>query len=230
MFDQFKPPKPVGSGLVIQPVGQRVLAKVDALERGNRVTHMFGLHAQNGKRVLDVIYDLVGPNVDGLAIHRAALFDALWQAMQTRNGITHVTAADVTSVRQNTDSIEVFTTTHDVHGPFDLCIDSAGAASPLSPIKAKPLGYGAIWGTVDWPETDIPKHHLIQRYVKASQIIGAQLIGHIPEQSGFKAAVVWSLHAYSRDRALFPISQIPPTPRILTSLVCGTMVSPIGRL
>ncbi|MEN8841165.1 MAG: hypothetical protein ABF288_08615 [Octadecabacter sp.] len=132
MFDQFKPPKPVGSGLVIQPVGQRVLAKVDALERGNRVTHMFGLHAQNGKRVLDVIYDLVGPNVDGLAIHRAALFDALWQAMQTRNGITHVTAADVTSVRQNTDSIEVFTTTHDVHGPFDLCIDSAGAASPRS--------------------------------------------------------------------------------------------------
>jgi 2-polyprenyl-6-methoxyphenol hydroxylase-like FAD-dependent oxidoreductase len=33
-----------------------------------------------------------------------------------------------------------------------------------------------------------------------------------------------------RDRVLFPVSQIPPTPRILTSLVCGTMVSPLRRL
>ena len=33
-----------------------------------------------------------------------------------------------------------------------------------------------------------------------------------------------------RDRVLFPVSQIPPTPRILTGLVCGTMVSPLRRL
>ncbi|AKS45248.1 2-polyprenyl-6-methoxyphenol hydroxylase [Octadecabacter temperatus] len=364
IFDQFDTPKPVGSGLVIQPVGQQVLAEVGALETalsyGNRVTHMLGIEAQNGKRVLDVKYDLVDPNAYGLAIHRAALFDALWKAMLTRDGITLTTASDVTSVRQDDDSIEVFTATHDVHGPFDLCIDSSGAGSPLSPIKSKPLGYGAIWGTVDWPETEIPKHHLSQRYVKASHMIGALPIGHIPGQNGFKAAVFWSLPSDSyaawqdagldawkaeattlwpalapfvnqitdadqmtmarythgtlnrpysnrlvhigdaahraspqlgqganmalldalalsralntrpltqalpafararrlhtkiyqamswaftpmyqsdsallpliRDRALFPISQIPPTPRILTSLVCGTMVPPIGRL
>ncbi len=364
VFDQFDTPKPVGSGLVIQPVGQQVLAEVGALETalsyGNRVTHMLGIEAQNGKRVLDVKYDLVDPNAYGLAIHRAALFDALWQAMQTRRGINLVNAADVTSVRQDDDSIEIFTATQDVHGPFDLCIDSSGAGSPLSPIKSKPLEYGAIWGTVDWPETEIPKHHLSQRYVKASHMIGALPIGHIPGQDGFKAAIFWSLPSDSyaawqdagldawkdeattlwpalapfvdqitdanqmtmaryshgtlnrpynnrlvhigdaahraspqlgqganmalldalalsralntrplkqalpayararrlhtkiyqamslaftpmyqsdsallpliRDRALFPISQIPPTPRILTSLVCGTMVPPIGRL
>jgi 2-polyprenyl-6-methoxyphenol hydroxylase-like FAD-dependent oxidoreductase len=33
-----------------------------------------------------------------------------------------------------------------------------------------------------------------------------------------------------RDRVLFPVSQIPPMPHILTSLVCGTMVSPMQRL
>ncbi|SMX36954.1 FAD-dependent oxidoreductase [Octadecabacter ascidiaceicola] len=364
IFDQFDTPKPVGSGLVIQPVGQQVLAEIGALETalsyGNRVTHMLGIEAQNGRRVLDVKYDLVDPNAYGLAIHRAALFDALWQAMQTRSGITLTTASNVTSVRQDDDSIEVFTATNDSHGPFDLCIDSSGAGSPLSPIKAKPLSYGAIWGTVDWPETDIPKHHLSQRYVKASHMIGALPIGTFPNDNTFKAAVFWSLPrngfkawqdagldawkneatalwpalapfvdqitdagqmtmaryshgtlnrpynnrlvhigdaahraspqlgqganmalldalalsrtlntrpikqalpAYARarrlhtkiyqamswaftpmyqsdsallplirDRALFPISQIPPTPRILTSLVCGTMVSPIGRL
>ena len=203
VFDQFDTPKPVGSGLVIQPVGQQVLAEVGALETalsyGNRVTHMLGIEAKNGKRVLDVKYDLVDPNVFGLAIHRAALFDALWQAMQTRSGISLVTASDVTSVRQDDDSIEVFTSTHDVHGPFDLCIDSSGAGSPLSPIKTKPLSYGAIWGTVDWPETDIAKHHLSQRYVKASHMIGALPIGTFPNSNTFKAAVFWSLPSNGYD-------------------------------
>ena len=65
IFDQFDTPKPVGSGLVIQPVGQQVLAEVCALEPalsyGNRVSHMLGIEAQNVKRMLDVRYDLVDP-------------------------------------------------------------------------------------------------------------------------------------------------------------------------
>ena len=159
---------------MIQPAGQTVLADISALDRanslGNRVTNMIGLEAETGDPVLNVHYDLNDPNAYGLAIHRAALFDALWQAMQTRNGITLQSASHVTSVRQDADSIEIFTATNDIHGPFDLAIDSSGAGSPLSPIKSKPLPYGAIWGTVDWPETDIPLHHLSQRYVKASHL------------------------------------------------------------
>ena len=33
-----------------------------------------------------------------------------------------------------------------------------------------------------------------------------------------------------RDRLLFPASQVPPVPRVLTSLVCGTMLPPLGSL
>jgi 2-polyprenyl-6-methoxyphenol hydroxylase-like FAD-dependent oxidoreductase len=204
IFDQFDTPKPVGSGLVIQPVGHQVLAEVCALETalsyGNRVTHMLGIEAQNGKRMLDVRYDLVDPTTYGLAIHRAALFDALWQAMKTRDGITLVTSADITSVRQDDDTIDVFTASHDAFGPFDLCIDSAGAGSPLSPLTSKPLGYGAIWGTVDWPnDTDLPKHHLSQRYVAASHMIGALPIGTLPGDTSFKAAIFWSLPSGGYD-------------------------------
>ncbi len=36
------------------------------------------------------------------------LFDALWQAVQTRTGITHSGNSDVKSTRQDADSIEVF--------------------------------------------------------------------------------------------------------------------------
>jgi len=203
VFDRFETPKPVGSGLVIQPVGQQVLADIGALDialsYGNRVTHMLGIEAQNGKRVLDVKYDLRDPNAYGLAIHRAALFDALLQAMQTRTGIRMITSANINYVRQDDDSIEVFTENHDTYGPYDLVVDSAGAGSLLSPITSKPLGYGAIWGTVDWPQTDIPKHHLSQRYVQASHMIGALPIGHIPSQDGFKAAIFWSLPSDGYD-------------------------------
>ena len=364
VLDQFDSPKPVGSGLVIQPVGQDVLAQVGALDTaldyGNRVTHMLGFEAQSGRGVLDVKYDLVDPNAFGLAIHRAALFDALWQALERRSSVNIVTRENVTSVRQDTDSAEVFTADGAIHGPFDLVVDSSGAGSPISPITTRPLKYGAIWSTVDWPDTDIPKHHLSQRYLKASHMIGVLPIGSMPNEDSFKAAVFWSLPAHDyqkwqtaglpawkdeastlwpalvpfldqitdpdqmtmarythgtlnrpytnrlvhigdaahraspqlgqganmalldalalsralatrpisralsayararklhtkiyqamswgftpmyqsdskllpalRDRVLFPASQIPPVPRILTSLVCGTMVSPIGRL
>ena len=33
-----------------------------------------------------------------------------------------------------------------------------------------------------------------------------------------------------RDRALFPLSQIGPVPRILTRLVCGNLIPPLGSL
>jgi len=123
LFDQFDVPKPVGSGLVIQPVGQDILAQVGALETslafGNRVTHMLGHEAVSGRGVLDVRYDLVDPQAFGLAIHRSALFTALMTALQTRPRITLVTSAMVTSVRQDKDSVEVFTNTQDVYGPFE---------------------------------------------------------------------------------------------------------------
>ena len=58
IIDQFGTPDHVGSGLVIQPVGQAVLAQIGALDlamsRGNKILHMLGHEANNGRRVLDV--------------------------------------------------------------------------------------------------------------------------------------------------------------------------------
>ena len=75
VFDQFDSPRPVGSGLVIQPVGQAVLAEIDALDEalklGNSVYHMLGFEAEAGRPVLNVRYDNDGGPRFGLAIHRA---------------------------------------------------------------------------------------------------------------------------------------------------------------
>lgn len=84
VFDQFDSPRPVGSGLVIQPVGQAVLAEIDALDEalklGNSVYHMLGFEAEAGRPVLNVRYHNDGGPRFGLAIHRASLFTAIWNS------------------------------------------------------------------------------------------------------------------------------------------------------
>ncbi|MEJ8563165.1 FAD-dependent monooxygenase [Yoonia sp. GPGPB17] len=79
------------------------------------------------------------------------------------------------------------------HGPYDLIVDATGAGSPISPLKSVPLPYGAIWGTVDWPQTDLPAHHLSQCYRRADRMIGVLPIGKVPGDPKPKAAIFWSM-------------------------------------
>ncbi len=192
VFDQFDTPQPVGSGLVIQPVGQAVLEEIGALNEalalGNKVNHMLGHEADSNRRVLDVWYSRDAGGRFGLAIHRASLFTAIWNAAQ-RQGITVHKGAVVTGAQFGMVHLKNGKT----HGPFDLVIDAAGAASPLSPLVSQPLPYGAIWGTVDWPQTDLPLTQLSQCYRRADRMIGALPIGKMPDDPKQKAAVFWSL-------------------------------------
>ena len=85
-------------------------------------------------------------------------------------------------------------------GPFDLIVDASGAGSALSPLMARPLPYGAVWGTVDWPESSaLPRDQLSQRYRRADRMAGILPIGTLPGGSTRKAAVFWSLPARGHD-------------------------------
>ena len=192
IFDQFDTPRPVGSGLVIQPIGQAVLDCVGAGEiaraKGNFIARMLG-HVEPSKRcVLDVHYDVTHGLQKGLAIHRASLFDALFTAMKTRE-ITLQSSAEIASTTNG----QLTAMDGRQFGPFDLIVDSAGAGSPLSPIVSHPLAYGAIWGTVDWPETSLPRDMLTQRYRRADRMVGVLPIGSLPGEDTQKAAIFWSM-------------------------------------
>lgn len=196
-FDQFDTPRPVGSGLVIQPVGQRVLDRIGAGDAaqtmGNPIIRMLGHDTDHGRRVLDVWYDRKHGRRFGLAIHRAALFEAILKAAQQRDFTLK------TSSRVIGRDGQYLTFTQGREGPFDLIIDALGAHSPLSPLQSKPLPYGAIWGTVDWPETTLHGNFLSQKYRSANRMIGALPIGTLPGDPIPKAAIFWSLPANSHD-------------------------------
>lgn len=194
VFDQFDSPKPVGSGLVIQPVGREVLGAIGADEeahsKGQLITRMLGHEATHKKRVLDVWYSRSQNSEHyGLAIHRASLFRAILNAALS-NGAHLVAGHTVTGRLENRLTFANGKTS----APFDLIIDASGTHSPLSPITTKPLPYGAIWSTVPWPEdTKLAVDYLSQTYRRADKMLGVLPCGEMPGSDTNMAAIFWSM-------------------------------------
>jgi 2-polyprenyl-6-methoxyphenol hydroxylase-like FAD-dependent oxidoreductase len=197
VFDQFDTPEPVGSGLVIQPVGLRVLEQLGAAEsalaKGAKGYQMIGHEIKSKRTVLDVSYGPKGGPNFGLGIHRASLFEALLD-VATTNGIEITKLHRVVATHASRQGRFVSFENGETLGPFDLVVDTTGTRSPISPLVSKPLPYGAIWSTVDWPENSTLQYdRLQQRYRRASNMIGILPIGTLPGEDQPKAALFWSL-------------------------------------
>jgi 2-polyprenyl-6-methoxyphenol hydroxylase-like FAD-dependent oxidoreductase len=209
VFDQFAKPEPVGSGLVIQPVGQMVLQATGTLDAalilGNPIQRLTGRTAPYDRLVLDVSY---GHGRFGLAIHRAALFSVMLDAAIAA-GVTITPNARVSSSGLLAQGRVLDFATIPRQGPFDLVIDATGARSPLSPIINHRLPFGALWATVDWPESSsLPKDHLSQKYQGSNIMAGVLPIGTMPGDITQKAAIFWSLkHEDYENWSTSPLAQ-----------------------
>ncbi|NPD15471.1 FAD-dependent monooxygenase [Xinfangfangia sp. D13-10-4-6] len=210
LIERFESPRPLGSGLMVQPVGLAVLDELGqgdaARALGAPIRRMRGWSAQGldgtatgltgafhealqGRDALDVHYP---PQEPAFAMLRASLFHVLWQAMQASDlqlitGETVVRALPYGGGR-------VLHSEHGEIGAFDLVVDASGAGSALSPLRARALHYGAIWAHVPWPEaSDMSQDQLRQRYFRASRMAGLMPIGSLPGESQRRAAVFWSM-------------------------------------
>lgn len=194
LVERFQAPGPVGSGLVIQPVGLAVLDQIGAGDQarvlGAPIARMLGHAVGRRGAVLDVSYRSGAP---GLAIHRAALFDTLWQAVQ-RAAVPVITGAEVIAVPPQGAGRSLTLADGRQLGPFDLVVDAAGAGSHLSPLTARPLRYGAVWANLRWPEgCNLPPDQLRQRYRGAAQMMGVLPIGRMQPGGPTMATLFWSL-------------------------------------
>ena len=198
IFDQFERPRPLGSGLILQPTGLAVLDWLGVGQRirdlGARIDRLYGKACGSGRTVLDVRYAALGA-ARGLAVHRAALFNVLHEALKSA-GVEVETRSEIKSL----DGTSVILNQGRRAGSFDLVIDALGANSPLLGQAAGPdnragLAYGAIWASLPWPSAAFDPHALEQRYDQASVMIGVLPIGSIGEQHSRQAAFFWSLKA-----------------------------------
>ncbi len=197
-FERFTAPKPLGSGLMIQATGLAVLRALqldrDVLAAGARIERLFGKAVPSGRTVLDVRYAALDGDAFGIGIHRAALFDVLYQAV-IRSGIAIETGRAVTAAPHDGDGQRhIVFADGTISGPFDLVVDTLGLGSSLVPAAGRTLAYGALWASLDWPPgTDFDPHALEQRYVRASTMVGVLPIGTTPGAPAPQAAFFWSL-------------------------------------
>jgi len=191
LFDKLETPQPLGSGIILQPVGLRVLDEIgagDAIRAlGAPIKRLFGRAEPRGNVVLDVRYAARGKDAAcGLGVHRGALFQVLYDAALSA-GAEIESGRDVVAVR---DRRLVFP--DGVSASFDLVIDALGMRSPLSGGAPKPLPFGALWASLDWAG-GFDETALEQRYRQARKMVGVLPIGRLEGASQNQAAFFWSL-------------------------------------
>ena len=209
VFERFEEPKPVGSGLILQPTGLTVLADLglldDILALGSRIDRLHGGDASTGRTVLDVRYDAQRGRRFGLAVHRAALFGVLFRAAR-REAIAIETGVEIETLESGERATLIFDKGRRA-GPFDLVVDASGSRSKLrrgvkGSGEPRPLVYGAFWASLGWRGEGFDEHALLQRYDRASVMVGVLPIGR-PEPGAEKmAAFFWSLKPADVEQVL----------------------------
>jgi 2-polyprenyl-6-methoxyphenol hydroxylase-like FAD-dependent oxidoreductase len=199
LYERFETPRPIGSGLLIQPTGLAVLEKLGldgALKAyGSRVERLLGKAVGSGRTVLDVRYSALKGGVEaGIGIHRAALFAILYEAVLADGITVHTGKAIAGSETGEGGRRTLLFADGTREGPFDLLVDALGTRTPLAAPTGKELAYGALWASLDWPEDSaLNPRALEQRYRAASIMAGVLPIGTAPHDPKAKAALFWSI-------------------------------------
>jgi 2-polyprenyl-6-methoxyphenol hydroxylase-like FAD-dependent oxidoreductase len=192
LYERFDAPRPVGSGLIIQPTGLAVLERLGLasalVAAAAPIERLLGKAEPSGRVVLDVRYQwLRRPGASGYGVHRSALFDNLHRAVISEATEIH-TSRTVTGLADG----RLRFAGGESSPRHDLVVDSLGAGSPLAGEPARPLAYGALWASLDRVE-GFDEGALEQRYRRASVMTGVLPIGFAPGRERRQAAFFWSL-------------------------------------
>jgi 2-polyprenyl-6-methoxyphenol hydroxylase-like FAD-dependent oxidoreductase len=192
LYERFEAPRPLGSGLIIQPTGLAVLDRLGLasklIDSAAPIERLFGKAEPSGRVVLDVRYEwLRRPGARGYGVHRATLFAILHEAV-IAEGIPIHTGRTVTGLKGRRLLFE----DGEASPPHELVVDSLGSGSPLAGEAARPLGYGALWASLDWAD-GFDGAALEQRYRRASVMTGVLPTGLAAGGGRRQAAFFWSL-------------------------------------
>lgn len=197
IFDQFDNPGPVGSGLMIQPSGMAVLSQLDlgveVARRGARIDGLKGLE-ENGRLVLNAPYSALGhPGAFGIGIHRASLFDVLYQAAK-RDRIAIETGRTISGQIKAREGSRLSFADGSQSDIFDLIVDASGWQSVFDAGERHMLDYGALWASLPVrPDDPYASNLLEQRYRRANQMVGVLPIGQRHGSAEEEVAFFWSL-------------------------------------
>lgn len=204
LYEKFQSPKPVGAGLMLQPTGLAVLAKLGLdkklIQKSCPIYTLDGRIAITNKKIFDIAYKDLSPRLFGLGTYRGNLFSVLHDEL-IRLGVPVITSAMIMDIEYDEQDKPVITSADgQSFGPFDLVIDAQGMNSQLrskfADIKLdKPYPYAAVWGICKDVDGTFSHHALIQRYVRACHMIGVMPVGKLNGDTCQSVTFFWSLRA-----------------------------------
>ncbi|WP_347402862.1 FAD-dependent oxidoreductase [Altererythrobacter arenosus] len=205
LFERFAEPRPLGSGLMLQPSGMAVLHRLgvahEVAKRGARIDALFGLN-EHGRIALDAPYSSLGiKDAFGLGIHRASLFSVLFDAVQIV-ALPILTGHEVKSSHSTTVGRVLEFADGSRSRPFDLVVDASGWGTQIEAGKNHGLlPFGALWASLPVGENDSFARNLLeQRYRRASQMVGVLPIGSRGANDPDEVAFFWSLRRADHEK------------------------------
>jgi len=205
LLEAFEAPRPLGSGLLLQPTGLAALRALRLDEQvraaGALVSRLEGQDSR-GRKVMDLDYNDWKRGAHGVGIHRGVLFQTLHDALPVA-GVQVVTGARIVRIENPARPM-----LHDERGrswgAFDLAVIADGSASPLRSVlrpgaRAPVYPWGAVWTHVADPD-DRFGGALRQIYHRAEVMVGALPVGRDPDGvSPTGLAMFWSVPVTGLD-------------------------------
>lgn len=193
---------PVGAGILIQPVGMKVLADLsllgDLARTSSRIEALDGRNPA-GRRVMNLRYPDLGDGLHALGVHRGNLFALLHAAalglnVTIRCDCEVVAVLDAAGGRQSVELADGPTETG-----FDAVVIANGTQSSLRrslqvPQRCIPYPWGAIRAIRPVP-AGMPTDSLRQLYSRADVMIGLLPTGISPGSGEPCVSFFWSLPA-----------------------------------
>lgn len=202
-FERAPQPGPAGAGILIQPIGASILARLGILGAitplAARVTRLHGVNARS-RDVLDLSYADLRPDLCGLGIHRGLLFRLLADRARAA-GITIRTGIDIASVDHATGSLT--TSEGESLGTFDLVVIADGARSRLRPTtfpwaRQRTYSFGALWFVANDPASAM-QSTLAQTYAGTRRMLGLMPTGRTSADAPPTVSVFWGIRMASLD-------------------------------
>ncbi len=206
VFERVPEPGPVGAGILVQPTGQAVLARLGLLDqvrdRAAPVTRLLSVR-RSGRAVVDLAYDeLPGAAAVGLGTHRGLLFQVLFDAIAAEPGIALRVGCDVEAIAPPVRGRRALVGANgEALGDFDLVVVAGGADSGrlTAELGARVTRYswGALWLVARDPEGAFAGclHQVVDG---ARRMIGLLPTGRAPGSDLPVVSLFWSVRV---DRA-----------------------------
>ncbi|AKF02868.1 FAD-dependent oxidoreductase [Sandaracinus amylolyticus] len=207
LFERVPAPSAVGAGIVLQPTGQSVLARLgllgSILERGARIDRL-RCETDRKRVVVDIAYADVDARLFGIGLHRGVLFEALFDAARAQENVRVELGVEITGCELEHDRRVLVDTRGERHGPFDLIVvaDGAGSRIASSDVERRVSHYawGALWCVLPDPER-VYRGELYQVVRGARRMLGFLPTGRGPgERAENVVSLYWSLRADAVER------------------------------